>query len=347
MSVNFAYAAARLAVAGAVALIAAGAQANTITLETVDQTGQTAERQDAITTAGDPSDYVVSGGVFSGVARLITNTGSLCTGALLSGGAHVLTAAHCVTDSAGTITVDSVISTFTGGSGSLDLASTSVAVHPDWDGNSQSGVDLAIIELEDVLTDDYMSYEIFSGSLPFGVDVIKAGYGLTGTGQDGVIGGSAGTLHAGLNEYEAIYSTDQDWLLVYDFDSPDCANNTLTLLGIPGSSCGLGADEVMAAPGDSGSASFVLGTSGQLEIVGITSFGLAIDGAIDSDFGDLGVDVWAYNFFDWISGIVGTSGTTPTDDATTVSSPSGLLALALPLCWLFVRRRHRIVAHGA
>ena len=52
----------------------------------------------AIVTADDPNNHLVSPNDFTGVVSFQVFGEHWCTGSLLYGGAHILTAAHCITN---------------------------------------------------------------------------------------------------------------------------------------------------------------------------------------------------------------------------------------------------------
>ncbi len=85
----------------------------------------------------------------NGEARLIISLSGGgdggCSGSLLAGGAYVLTAAHCLTDSAGTKDATSVNLYF--GNSGLDVTATNYFIDPMWNGTIAGGGDLALIKL--------------------------------------------------------------------------------------------------------------------------------------------------------------------------------------------------------
>ncbi len=252
-----------------------------------------------------------------GVARLFLDTnpdpgfGAICTATLLSTGRHLLTAAHCVTDDSGQISIldglDGNSATFElpNGTGSVAFSADDITVHPNWNGNETDGFDVAVIDLGTTLIDDIPRYNLFTqddGS-DFDVPLIKVGYGTSGDGSTGATLG-AGTKRTGQNRYESfgfafLGATNTDTQLLYDFDNGNPANDTYgALFGNAGilvqnalfdDPAGFGTEEVGSAPGDSGGPSFLFNEDDQeWQIAGVTSYGL-IFGADPDGPGPLGV----------------------------------------------------------
>ncbi len=93
-------------------------------------------------------------------------------------------------------------------------------------------------------------------------------------------------------------------LLAYDFDSGQPANDAFYRL-FNLRDLGLGAAEAMVAPGDSGGPHFINGL-----IAGVTAGILRpaisdIDGALNSSFGEIGIDTRVSYYASWIDQIVG------------------------------------------
>lgn len=74
----------------------------------------------------------------------------------------MLTAAHCVADSAAVFDTNSTIVTFQGPSGTETLSVTDFNVHPDWDSYFIRGNDLAVLTLEGDPTNQIADYDIFN-----------------------------------------------------------------------------------------------------------------------------------------------------------------------------------------
>ena len=271
-----------------------------------------------------------------GVARLsITRSdGSFgCSGSLLAGGTAVLTAAHCVTGDTGTATTSAIALSWQGGT--VTAASSSYVVAPGWNGSLSAGNDIAVVLLgAPVLS--VQAYELAHGSAQ-GASVVLAGYGLTGNGTSGATAGTFGSLHYGLNQYDAsqfFYSAigfSPDRVAFFDFDNGSSSSNVF-------GSGGFVEFESMMASGDSGGPSFVLEEASDTWLIaGVHSFGACImlNCSVDSRFGTLGGDVLASHHAAWIEDV-----TTP------VPEPHGWAMLLAGLGLMGWRVSSGSKAHG-
>ena len=148
----------------------------------------------------------------------------------------------------------------------------------------------------------------------------KVGFGKSGTGNTGDILG-AGYKREGLNLYDSSanlmlealgLSSGVDFVsesvLQYDFDNGLATNDAFGFFfGI--SDLGLGYDEVMCAPGDSGGPTFI-----NNEIAGITSYGITLayyNGAtsdilsgLNSSFGEFAGDTRVSYYASFVDNII-------------------------------------------
>lgn len=326
-----------VAIASAIGLIApvlTGTQASAIDLDR--------EIEELYTTAGsDPSDYIVDPGEgLDGVADLILG-GSRCTGTLLPTGAHILTAAHCVTDDFGIQDVFSGTATFELPTGDISLSIENFFINPDWTATIFAGNDIAILELEDTAPDTVERYEIYRDVDEVGHEGHKVGYGRSGTGLTGAVFPS-GIKREGQNLYDStgsLFSAAEE-LLVYDFDNGLGSNDGFGFFfGGSFADLGLGLDEVSAAPGDSGGPTFIDG-----QIAGVTSFGARfrfpsgassdIDGVLNSTFGEFGFDTRVSSYAAWIDEILDMP-----HEKEKVPEPSSLAGLMILGTGLLLKRK--------
>ncbi|HAC66371.1 MAG TPA: hypothetical protein DCF68_23260 [Cyanothece sp. UBA12306] len=251
---------------------------------------------------------VVNGVDLDGVGDLILNGNSRCTASRISA-THALTAGHCVTDNFGNINVNSATLAWNTDDGLSVGNVVNITTHPLWNGDILLGVDLAIVEL-DQIADFVPTYEIYTGSGEIGaISDAKVGFGLSGTGTTGYTINS-GTKRHGQNVYDGVgsdfFSDVSANVMIYDFDSGLQANNTLDLIAPGSSDLGLGLNEVMTGPGDSGGSTFIDG-----KIAGVTSFSATLGvgdslSGLNGSFGELGGDVRVSLFNDFIQDTIGT-----------------------------------------
>ena len=258
-----------------------------------------------ITVGGDATDA----GTGTGTDDNEVDAEALGSGSLLTTGMHILTAAHVVTGDDGT-PIDpnetQILVTFHTANGTVSIPVAEVYVHETYDGETGgAGVDLAILQLATAAPRELEGYELYAGSDEIGQTVTFVGYGTYGEADDDddEIGNRGiGVKHQGQNVYELDGANFQDSenpnVLVYDFDDGTAANDYLgNYYGIYNR--GLGDDEAITAPGDSGGPTFING-----QIAGVCSWGTDFDG--DSSFGpgNYQVDVRVSAYVDWVNEII-------------------------------------------
>lgn len=238
--------------------------------------------------ASDPTSYSAVLGYapeFDGVAYLAHQSGSACSGSLISSRA-VLTGRHCTDGlSAGNWSV------FFASEGQISgygvTAVSSLAADPVEPDNFFNGTDLAVLTLATEVT-NITPFEIL-GDPTVGETVTMLGWGVTGTGTNGAADSADGFRRMAQNEIEVIAAGyDGNPLLYADFDKEDGTENTLeTVLGFVSSEEGIDL-EGLIANGDSGGPLLYL-RDGAWVLGGIATGISAFDNAADSDYGDIAV----------------------------------------------------------
>ncbi|MBQ2791057.1 MAG: trypsin-like serine protease, partial [Thermoguttaceae bacterium] len=261
-----------------------------------------------ITVGGDATDAGGTGGTNNDDNDNI-DAEALGTGSLLTTGMHILTAAHVVTGDDGEA-IDPeetpIYVTFHTANGTVSIPVAEGYVHESWDGEAGgAGVDLAVLRLETAAPRGLEGYELYTRSDEIGQTVTFVGYGTYGEAdddEDEIGNRGIGVKHQGQNVYELDGARFQDSenpnVLVYDFDDGSAANDYLgNYYGIYNR--GLGDDEAITAPGDSGGPTFING-----QIAGVCSWGTDFDG--DSSFGpgNYQVDVRVSAYVDWVNEII-------------------------------------------
>ena len=237
---------------------------------------------------------LVNGINHDGVIQILRNGNFSCSGALLEGGRHVLTAGHCVSNQLGSITVR-----FELVSGFLDIEAESWEAHPEF--SIIQGSDVGIITLSERAPISIPRYQPL-GDTGSEIDVpnFVFGYGVTGhapTGKDVRDGRKRG----GRNRYEATGSVRAinsatvgglaiDRWLFSDFDS-GLAENDGFGFHFDKPDLGFGDDEVYASSGDSGAPIFVATPDG-FAIAGVVSGGTRYNGTPNADLDTLVNATW-------------------------------------------------------
>jgi len=242
----------------------------------------------------DPRYRATAGSGYEGVVR-VSFGGYYGTGSLLYDGRAILTAAHLFAGKSGTATVQ-----FETSSGIQTFTTAQIAVHPGYDANSNN--DLAIVWLDTAPPLPAERYTLYRDSDEIGHSFTFSGYGMTGTGNSGAIDGNPIRLQAS-NRFDAEGATLTHYLgagmswtplpgsqLIADFDNGSHSNDALGQL-TGRYDTGLGLDEGLIAPGDSGGPAFIAG-----KIAGVASYIASlggsnspdIDAQTNSSFGEIG-----------------------------------------------------------
>ncbi|MBI3156765.1 MAG: trypsin-like serine protease [Burkholderiales bacterium] len=315
-----------------------------------------------------PSDWRLTAGMtfngvgFDGLARIafdsdgdLDNGFYVCSGALLAGGRHVLTAGHCA-DNFNVMQIDfgvyDNVATATRGAAAAH-------VNPGWDGTLSVGADIAVIQLDAPVV-GIQGFNV-STSNDVGSPMLIMGHGTTttGDGQNGPPGWDEwGWAHFGWNEadvgavdFNNAVDPGNDYTYfgdeyVFDFDNGRWLNNTLQRIANKAgasfsSSRGLGADEALIAGGDSGGPDFVWSGSEWL-LAGVHSWGWQycrgrifpscdVNAGVASSYGDLSGSTAVYSHAAWIDSVV----------AIPEPGSYGMMAMGLLAVAGFVRRRRR------
>lgn len=264
---------------------------------------------------------VAIGTGYDGVVSVSTGSG-VGTGTLLFGGRAVLTAAHLFDrrTKASEVSVSVYAESTVGADGRgtpLDISASAFEVHPLYD-PANINYDLAIIWLAQAAPVDAPRYQLYrdSNEVSDTLDFDLVGFGQPGTGETGVSEADSEILRQiASNTFEDDFSlvtqTMSAWLgwdplvgslLVADFDYANAldpsAYDAFGRLFYQYDPLGLGDDEGLITPGDSGGPAFVNPSySGAPQVAGIASYGMNLyrnftqpdisPDTLDSSYGEL------------------------------------------------------------
>lgn len=331
-----------LLLAACVALLAKAANADSFT--------DPAAGGSHVVVSDDPALHLVNRGVdFTGVGFIsieyLDGTFGFCSGSLLVGGTHVLTAAHPF------IGAKSVTAIFRTGFSTFDIIPLAVPIlHPSYVGAAFfDPFDIAILELPRAVDAVVERYAVYTARDELGRVFTRVGYGATGVGVNQF---TDLFERFGQNRWES-YSEPffghaaGESILMYDFDNGDPLYDGFgTFFGLP--DLGLGSAEVGAAPGDSGGPTFLDGLIAGVHSFGVTTFPVLsppdFTAFFDNSWGEFGGDTRVSSFTAFIAQY-SPGATTP------VPEPGTLLlfavgALAAWGCWRRTPSAERGERHG-
>ena len=252
-----------------------------------------------VTAYTDTRNRALPGTGFDGVVRVSVG-GHYGTGALLYDGRAILTAAHLFAN----VGAASTSILFETSAGSQTLAVSDVKVLSTYDA-TQTNDDLALVWLSGSAPLSAERYSLYRSSDEIAQTLTMVGYGLPGTGLSGTLNSYSGSplrLKA-TNQFDADASTLKSELgsvmgwtptagsqLIADFDNGTTAQDALgRLINRPGT--GLGQDEGLVAPGDSGGPAFIngqlAGVASYTASLGYSSINPDIDTTTNSSYGEI------------------------------------------------------------
>lgn len=239
-----------------------------------------------VTSYTDSRNRAYTGEGFDGVVRVAIG-GLYGTGVLLQDGRAILTAAHLF---ANTIPSSANVY-FETASGSQTVSANRITQLATYDA-AQGNNDLALVWLSSSAPLAADRYSLYRDSDEIGKTMTLAGYGTPGSGETGTLSYGATPLRLkAVNQFDTDAAAFKTWLgsamawtptagsqLVADFDNGTSSRDALGRL-MYNSSTGLGLNEGMIAPGDSGGPAFING-----QVAGIASYIASLSrGSIDPD----------------------------------------------------------------
>ncbi|MEK6686201.1 MAG: trypsin-like serine protease [Pseudomonadota bacterium] len=263
-----------------------------------------------VTHYSDPRNRAYPGEGYDGVVRISVG-GKSGTGVLLYDGKAILTVAHLFSQSSLTASI-----LFETTKGTQTLSSDKVTIHPNYDAINENN-DLALVWLSAAAPVAAERYTLYRNSDETGQTMTLVGYGTPGTGSSGTFANNGSILRLKANnQFDADIGTLKNslgaamgWIplagtqLVADFDdgtiSHDAVGNLINRSGL-----GLGNNEGLIAPGDSGGPAFingqVTGVASYTASLGLGNINPDIDSLSNSSYGEIAAWQRVSVFQQWI-----------------------------------------------
>ncbi len=258
----------------------------------------------------DSRNRATVGSGYDGVVRLSVG-GYAGTGVLLYDGKAVLTAAHLFSHGSTAASVR-----FETTQGTQSISSASVSVYNSYDASNENG-DLALVWLSQAAPTSAERYDLYRQSDLVGQTFTLVGYGQSGTGSLGTDSNNdsgatrlkaQNRFDADMSELKTLMGSAMGWTprsgvqLAADFDDGTSQHDALGQL-MRRNNTGLGLNEGLVAPGDSGGPAFI-----GKQVAGIASYVVTlsksvnpdIDSALNSSYGEMGGWQSVAYFQQWI-----------------------------------------------
>ncbi|MEK6595190.1 MAG: trypsin-like serine protease, partial [Pseudomonadota bacterium] len=263
-----------------------------------------------VTHYSDTHNRAYSGEGYDGVVRISVG-GKSGTGVLLYDGKAILTVAHLFSQSSLTASI-----LFETTKGTQTLSSDKVTIHPNYDAINENN-DLALVWLSAAAPVAAERYTLYRNSDETGQTMTLVGYGTPGTGSSGTFANNGSILRLKANnQFDADIGTLKNslgaamgWIplagtqLVADFDDGTISHDALGNL-ISRSGLGLGNNEGLIAPGDSGGPAFingqVTGVASYTASLGLGNINPDIDSLSNSSYGEIAAWQRVSVFQQWI-----------------------------------------------
>lgn len=263
-----------------------------------------------VTHYSDTRNRAYPGEGYDGVVRISVGSKS-GTGVLLYDGKAILTVAHLFSQSSLTASI-----LFETTKGTQTLSSDKVTIHPNYDAINENN-DLALVWLSVAAPVAAERYTLYRNSDETGQTMTLVGYGTPGTGSSGTFANNGSILRLKANnQFDADIGTLKNslgaamgWIplagtqLVADFDDGTISHDALGNL-INRSGLGLGNNEGLIAPGDSGGPAFingqVTGVASYTASLGLGNINPDIDSLSNSSYGEIAAWQRVSVFQQWI-----------------------------------------------